>query len=154
MSAVKRRRETVQIDASNIVQRLWVGSKPKPEADLPKVDVLVLCAREIQPEMANFHGRVLRCPLNDAALSDGELRLTLHTATSVANALVTKQRVLVTCAMGLNRSALVAALALGRVSRLSADQIIALMRKRRSGSLFNQHFVAILQRFIGAGRQR
>ncbi len=154
ISAIKRRRETVQIDASNIVQRLWVGSKPKPEADLPKVDVHVLCARVVQPEMANFHGRVINCPMQDGFLTEAELRLALHTSASVSSALAGKQRVLVTCAMGLNRSALVAGLALGRFTRLSAEQIIALIKKRRAGSLYNQHFQALLQRFIGAGRQR
>lgn len=153
LSAEKRRHELVKIDASAVAPRLWVGSRPRVDLDLPNVDTLVLCAQEIQPAQLAFHGRVLRCPLPDAEISHAELKRALVTSRLVANALVDKQRVLVTCAMGINRSAFVASLALGQVTTLSADDLIALMRARRDAlCLGNAHFRAHLHRVIGAGR--
>ena len=153
LSAEKRRRELVKIDASNIAPRLWVGGRPREELDMPQIDTLVLCAREIQPAQLAFHGRVIRCPLPDSELTRRELELALLGSKLVAKALVDRERVLVTCAMGLNRSAFVASLALGRVTTLSADAIIELVRARRdAGALGNQHFCGHLREIIGSGR--
>jgi protein-tyrosine phosphatase len=70
---------------------------------------------------------------------------------AVATALASGRRVLVTCAAGLNRSALVASLGLGMVTRMSAGEIITLMRTKRSPlALHNKHFVDLIQRFAGA----
>jgi protein-tyrosine phosphatase len=91
----------------------------------------------------------------DGEISRAELNQALVTSNSVARALVSKQRVLVTCAMGINRSAFVAALALARITRLSADQLVTLMRTRRDNHcLSNEHFRGYLQKFVGAGRRR
>lgn len=154
LSAAKRREAAVvKVDASSVASRLWVGGKPDPAIDLPKVDTLVLCAQEIQPTTLAFHGRVLRCPLPDAKLTVPELHRAVGTSNVVARELASGKVVLVTCAQGRNRSALVAALALGQVTRLSADELVDLMRKKRSRyCLSNPHFRAILQRVVGAGR--
>jgi hypothetical protein len=158
LSAERRRRlranhPAVALDASNIVRRLWVGGKPPLDRPLPDFDVLVLCAQEIQPIGVGFHGQVLRCPLPDAALDNQELARAFVTARKVGEALVSGKRVLVTCAMGLNRSALVASLGLGLVTRMSADELVRLMRTRRHHDcLSNEHFRAILKRYVGSGR--
>lgn len=160
LSAEKRRRQrandptmTTPLDASNIARRLWVGGKPPFDRDLPDFDVLVLCAQELQPERLAFHGTVIRCPLPDAALSPAELERAVAASRSLAERLIAHDRVLVTCAMGINRSALVTSLALGRCTRMSAQTIITLIRTRRhSECLSNQHFCDILHRFIGKGR--
>lgn len=155
LSAIKRKQATATINASNIASRLWIGGAPPIATDMPKVDVLVLCAQEIQPPAMAFHGTVLRCPMPDGHLSEAELRQALSISGRVAQQLVAKRRVLVTCAQGINRSALVAALALGRMTRMSADELVALMRRRRHPNcLYNAHFRDILQRFVGAGRKR
>jgi len=76
------------------------------------------------------------------------------TAKSVGDALMHGKRVLVTCWAGLNRSALVAGMALARASsansnhRLTADEIIARIRQRRPNSLYNLHFQEVLRRLV------
>lgn len=142
------------LDASNIAPRLWMGAEPPFDLDLPKVDVLVLCAQELQPARLAFHGTVLRCPLIDDYLEQSDIARALMTAHRVATLLVQNLRVLVTCAQGKNRSGLITGFALGHVTRMSADQIIELIKKRRnvSGVLSNQAFVGYLQKYVGDRR--
>lgn len=136
------------LDASNIVRRLWIGSKPPFDRHLPEFDVLVLCARELQPERVGFQGKVVRVPLPDSVLSDAEMRIAFQGARATAQALAQGKRVLVTCQMGMNRSALVAALALGMITKMPALERINLIRQRRStNALRNAHFVELIQKF-------
>jgi protein-tyrosine phosphatase len=138
-----------ELDASNVATRLWVGSRPPFDRDLPGFDLLVLCAQELQPQHLAFHGKVIRCPIPDGDLDHAELTRAVLAARAVGDALVVKQRVLVTCSAGLNRSALVAGLALARVTRLMPDEIIRLMRQKRDPhALFNVHFQEILRRLV------
>lgn len=163
MSAYKRRLELggaptadAPPDMSNIAPRLWVGAAPPFDRDLPDFDILVLCAREIQPppEAMAFTKQVIRVPLPDAVLTVDEQRRALQAARWVAEALAAGRRVLVTCRAGLNRSALVASLALGMVTHMSAPQILALVRERRSATaLHNPHFVDLITKYVGI-RQR
>jgi hypothetical protein len=142
------------LDASNIARRLWVGGKPPFDRHLPEFDVLVLCARELQPSVVSFRGTVYRCPLPDAEISGREIRIALVAGRHVADALTRGRRVLVTCAQGINRSALVASLGLGLVTYLSAEQLITNVRsKRHHQCLGNAHFRQILHRYIGPGRR-
>jgi len=137
------------LDASNIVKRLWIGGQPPFDRHLP-FDLLVLCAREIQPASIAFQGSAIRVPLPDSALDPDELRTALGGARATALALASGKRVLVTCAQGRNRSALVAGLAMGIVFRVSAEQIVSTIRaKRRSDCLTNPHFVGYLEQFVG-----
>jgi protein-tyrosine phosphatase len=158
LSAEKRRRKLaasphVSMDASNIVPRLWVGSRPPLDRDLPEFDMLVLCAQEIQPARVGFAKQLLRCPIPDSALSSDELRRAVAASGHVAQALRGGKRVLVTCAAGLNRSAFVAALALGRVTHATPDELVAIMRKRRRPeALSNPHFVGYLNKLINRRR--
>jgi hypothetical protein len=167
ISAERRRRQraastTEALDASNITppkpggkangprRSLWVGGQPPFDRDLPGFDVMVLCAREIQPEHTAFHGHLIRCPIQDGVLSSAEVRMVMGTARLVADSLVARRHILVTCAAGLNRSALVASLALAHITRLSADDLIRIMRARRHPSaLYNTHFVSLLRQFVG-----
>lgn len=142
-------------DATVIAPRLWLGGVPPFDRDLPTIDVLVLCARELQPSAPAFHGVTLRCPLNDADPSPTEIRIADQAALAVAKAIASTKRVLVTCHLGLNRSALVVALALHRLTTMSGDQIIERIRDRRGrAALGNQHFVALIQRVVGDGKAR
>lgn len=144
-------------DASNVAPKLWIGAKPPADRTYPGVDVIVLCAAEYQPEqLPHFKGRIVRCPIPDDALSSAETHRVLMAAREVERALRAGQRVLVTCQMGINRSALVAAIALSRLSvrrapsgkivaRASADEVIALLRRKRDARcLYNPHFRALL----------
>jgi protein-tyrosine phosphatase len=157
IAAENRRRKLAaadqSLDASNIMPRLWVGARPPADRDLPQFDVLVLCAAEYQPNPVAFHGQVLRCPIPDAPLTDHQVAHALMVARAVAAALAGGRRVLVTCVAGLNRAALVAALALALATRMGADELVQLMRERRGrDALFNPNFRSVIQRVAGAGR--
>jgi len=134
---------------SNVSTRLWVGAHPPIDRDLPDFDLLVLCAQEFQPQILAFHGPILRCPLPDAALDIHQITQAVLTAKRAGDALATGQRVLVTCWAGMNRSVLVASMALARVTRMTADQIIELMRRRRHPqALYNESFQGVLRRLV------
>lgn len=159
LSAERRRRRIAAsdeqpLDASNVAPRLWVGGRPPFERDLPEFDMLVLCARELQPPDTAFHGRVVRCPIPDDVLTNAELTRVIAASKAAAEALAAGQRVLVTCQAGRNRSALVASLALARVTTMGAEELIKLMRDRRTPSaLSNAHFQQLLRALVGAGRE-
>lgn len=141
------------LDASNIGLRLWVGGRPPFDRDLPEFDVLALCAKELQPDRLAFHGAVIRCPIMDTTITTGEVRYAVSAAHRVATALAAGQRVLVTCAAGQNRSALVASLALARITRMNAAELIQLMRtKRHPMALHNPYFTLLIHRLVGPGR--
>lgn len=142
-------------DATVIAPRLWIGSSPPTDRDLPKIDVLVLCAQEIQPEFPAFHGVVFRCPIPDAEIDALQLRLVAQTAVAAAGAIVRGRRVLVTCRTGLNRSALVVALALHQLTTMNAEEIVDHIRLQRGrDALSNRNFVAIIRQVIGDGRPK
>lgn len=145
--------EAQPLNASNVARRLWVGGKPPFDRDLPQFDMVVLCAEELQPLTLAFHGAVYRCPLPDARLGEVELERALAGGRKVGQALTQGATVLVTCHRGWNRSALVAGLGLGLVTKMSADAIVSLLRARRSpDALGNPHFVEILRRYVPGRR--
>lgn len=151
VSAAKRK----PYDATVIAPRLWIGSQPPFDVDLPRIDTLVLCAQELQPEALAFHGPVLRCPIPDAELDAAQVRTVAQAAVSVAKSIVLGQRVLVTCRMGLNRSALVVALALHQLTTMDADQVVEhIRRQRNAAALSNAHFVTIIEQIVGDGRPK
>lgn len=153
MAAIRSAWQT-RSDVNAVAPRLWIGSRPPVDVDLPHVDVLVLCAAEFQPTTLAFHGEVIRCPMDDADLTRAEINLALVTSKRVATALTAKRRVLSTCAMGINRSAFIAALALGRLTYASASDLITQIRDRRDPRcLSNDHMRELLGKFIGDGRR-
>jgi len=153
LSAERRRRRLAAdhaLDATSVTPRpalkLWVGGPPPADRDLPGFDVIVLCAEEHQVPLPLFHGRVIRCPLRDDVIDTPRTHAALSAAVSVARALRAGQRVLVTCHAGLNRAALVAALALARITRMTADEIVQTMKLRRHPlALSNPSFVRLIQ---------
>ena len=143
---------------SEIFPGLLVGSKPAPgrHAD---VDVIVLAAEEHQPPAGLFPGaEVLHAPLDDVSsrpLRETEITMALSTGSRVARRLRAGRRVLVTCAMGLNRSALIAALALHEVSAMDADEIIRRIRRARGPwALSNPNFEWLLRVTIDVRRRQ
>lgn len=143
-------------DASNVYPKLWVGAKPPVDRSYPSIDMIVLCAAEYQPQtFPHFTGPLVRVAIPDDHLSSDELRRALAGGTTVAKALAAGKRVLVTCAAGINRSALVASLGLLHVTKnapggraMTVDQVIALMKaKRHPDCLFNKHFQEVLRKY-------
>ncbi len=136
LSAERRRRKRVTSeepwDVSNVAQRLWVGVTPPWDRDLPGFDVLALCATGLPAWAPGFHGQVLRCPVPAGDLSIHQVKHVLVTAGALARALRGGATILATCASGYQGSALVAGLGLGFVTRMAPDDIVMLMRRRRS----------------------
>lgn len=141
------------LDASNIAPGLWMGGKPPFDRAI-NVDILVLCAYELQPRQIASPCHVVRVPLHDDVLPMAAQPSVLRASAEVANALVSKRRVLVTCYAGMNRSGLITALALGRVTKLNAGEIIHRVRERRgiNGVLSNPSFVAFIEQTIAGWR--
>ena len=141
---------------SEVLPGLFIGSKPAPgrHAD---VDLIVLAAEEYQPPAELFPGvEVIHAPLDDdpdRPMREDEIGTAIRTARRVARRLHVGRRVLASCAMGLNRSSLVAALAMHEVYGMSADEIIKLIRRARGPwALLNPSFEQLLRSFVDVRR--
>ena len=143
-------------DADEVAPRLYVGSKPPP-SPYGQYDTIVLAAIEYQPPAHWFPGtEVVHAPFDDAPIRRmhaTEIATATNAAAHVARRLREGRRVLVTCAMGINRSALIAALAMHDVWGMSAEEILARIRRARSvWALSNVNFVQLLQAVLEAKR--
>jgi len=144
---------------SEIYPNLYVGSAPHEDEDLSNFDALVLTAREWQMPSTRFPVDVLRVPLLDGVWLHGravtppmtreEIRIAVDAGKQVAHWLSQGKRVLVTCWMGLNRSSLVAALAVLTLRPdMSVNTVIENIRVARSeDALRNKHFLALLKSY-------
>ena len=138
--------------ASRIVDGLWVGAAPPPGDYSDRFDVIVFTADEYQPPAGMFPGvRVRHFPFDDSTQpTDRDLATAWAAAEAVARCLSRDQRVLVTCRMGRNRSALVAAFALYLITEAPGADILRLVRSRRTDAvgvqaLSNRAFQAYLR---------
>lgn len=136
-------------DANEVAPRLYVGSKPAPGRH-DGVDTIVLAAVEYQPPAHLFPGtEVIHAPIDDAPsrpMSREEIATAAKTAERVARRLRAGRRVLSTCQMGLNRSSLIAAIAMHDVYGMSADEIVARLRRARGQwALSNPNFEKLLR---------
>jgi len=124
-------------DASRIVEGLYVGAAPPPGNYVGRFDVIVFAAEEYQPPAAAFPGvRVRHCPFDDSSDPTANDLMTAWTAAeAVARDIRRGRRVLVTCQMGRNRSAFVAALALHMVTGAPGADMLMLVRSRRTDAL-------------------
>lgn len=142
--------------ASRVTHRLWQGSVPSPSEALP-FNVVVLCAEEHQfPEIGprGFgDATILRCPLQDEPPSQGAVDRAMRMGLEVAARHTADQRVLVTCAMGMNRSGLVVGLALLALGTTAPGAVEA-VRRARPGALFNPHFVKLIYDVAGRAMVR
>jgi len=135
------------LDATKIAPRLYVGSYPNGPAAWreladrrPPFTMLVLCAKELQ---ALYPGELLpltivRIPLDDDPfhpLTPYEAGFVIQAAAEIAGHVRRGGRALCVCAMGVNRSALVAALALHRLTGWSGETCTAAVRAAREPAL-------------------
>jgi hypothetical protein len=136
--------------AFRIAQGVYQGPCPDSTEQVRRhrFHVLVFCAREIQPYLPpnRTHGlHVLYVPLNDSAadpMTDDEWRAASEAGHEVARLTAVGARALTTCAMGLNRSGVVNALALHYRFGISGSNAIARVRAiRGSNALGNASFV-------------
>lgn len=139
------------VDAHLVAPRLYVGSRPRP-GRYRWFNTVVLCAKEYQPPSYAYPGMtVIRIPLVDDPwhpLSDVDQALVVANAKTVARYLNAGACVLSTCWMGLNRSALVAAIAMQLAFDMPAEEAIQQIRETRSpDALSNPQFEKFVRRF-------
>ncbi len=134
---------------SQIMDNLWIGSVP-PAGDYSQFNLIVLAAEEYPLEAVagleakGGHVRVLEVRLPDSQLDDEQRNRALTAAAEVARYLQAGKNVLSTCAMGINRGSLIAALALVMLGG-KPNKVIELIREKRSPSaLCNPYFVELI----------
>lgn len=138
------------IDAHQIAAQLWQGSQPATGRELADAGftALVLCAEEYQPRSRSFPNvHVYHAPNDDAKRlpSAEEGRIAMAAAQWVAGRILLGDTVLVTCHAGRNRSGLVSALALWRLTGKSIQACAQRVMKRRPLALTNRYFLHWLQ---------
>ena len=135
---------------SEVVDNLWIGGFPHAE-DLTAFDKLILCAEEYQPDPSYFPGvHVLYVPLSSAMDMPEEAKAAVQAGRAVAGWLRRKKKVLVSCAMGLNRSALIATVALMTRGMTSSEAIEKVRAARGKLALHNPQYVTLLRRIEDA----
>lgn len=143
------------IDANEVFERLWVGSVPPRGHRLAANGFthVVLCAEDFQFAADKFAEIVVvHCPYEDM---DGPMRgstmaLVFATARAVAEAVKNGGKVLVTCAAGINRSALVAALAMQMLGVEAWASVERVRAHRFTHCLSNEAFKRIA---LGVNRE-
>lgn len=146
------------MNADRVARNLWVGGVPTdPDEVDKKFDALVLSAREFQdvfPVHKYPKTLVIHAPMDDGKPTREEIINALRAALKVYEQNKAGKKVLVTCAKGVNRSALIAALAMV-ISGMKSDRAVSKIRENRhpvSGAepLFNTHFVKVLKEIESA----
>lgn len=135
--------------AMKVTENLWIGSHPPVDPELGKVfDVLVLAAKEYQPEAKHFGGlKIVRAPIDDdhTKMPSSDKLRALQAAKAVSQALEDKKKVLITCWEGKNRSGLIAGLALILGNKMTESEAVARIRHARGhDALSNPHFRHLL----------
>lgn len=141
------------LNADKVGRNLWVGAVPTDPSLVDKhFDGLVLAAREFQDvfPVHKYPGtKLILAPLDDDKPTGEEKVTALKAALDVYDMNKQGKKVLVTCAKGVNRSALIAALAMVLAGDSGNDAIakIRAARKPVSGAtpLFNQHFCQMIK---------
>lgn len=141
--------------AVRVAQGIYQGPCPSSAEEVRRngFHVLTFCAREIQPYIPEHerHGLlVLYAPLNDSPvnpMTDDEWAEAKRAGHEIARMTSTGSRALTTCAIGLNRSGVVNALALHyRFGVSGAEAIDQIRRTRGANALGNPSFVERLRR--------
>lgn len=119
-----------------IIPGLAQGSYPDPpKSAFQTFDVVVFCAEELQPRIQPPPGKhMFKLPLDDDIYRPipPEVSAILHQAAhSIATYLASGNKVLITCAQGVNRSGLMSALTLMYALRMSPRDAIKLIRSKR-----------------------
>lgn len=143
------RPESVSMDA--ITSQIYQGSRPPPGTFLRDrgFHMVVFCAHEFQPhEIIYPHIEVIRAYLDDSGtpMTSTEWRAACDASKHVARAVRDGRRVYVSCHMGQNRSGLVSALSLVRLTGMSGIEAVSRVKSARPYALGNTYFTAALSR--------
>jgi protein-tyrosine phosphatase len=140
---------TPALDVARVAPKLWIGSAPPVGRSLTRArfDAVILCAKEYQPSSRELPGVfVVHAGFNDSLdPSEADVETALEASHLVAQLVADKQRTLVSCWLGKNRSGLVTALALHWLYGLPGRECIAAVRDARPGALFNPAFATLVE---------
>jgi protein-tyrosine phosphatase len=148
-------RDLILQDAEDQRGCIWQGDSKSAFDCVHDVDVLVLCAEELQPRRSLFAPKsleVVYAPNDDGdEITRAQLMIALQAAKKVAKAYLQNKCVLVTCIEGRNRSGLVVALALCLLYKLPGASAKEIVQKRRKGAraLTNPAFNQFLDKVPG-----
>jgi hypothetical protein len=147
--------------AMNLVYRhksggtLWQGDRNDVEALATnhdkRINTIVLCAIEFQPDIRSKRYEVLKHGFDDNPwMRESEAQQVKDIADQASNRLARRVRngrgVLSTCHAGLNRSGLVSALTMMKAEGMEPDEAIRLIRQARGpDALHNQCFINIIR---------
>jgi len=131
------------LDITHMAPKLYQGSYPRVPIAPIGFKVLVLCAVELQDRAAEPGLLTLHCPLTDTGerMSEQDWALAISVSGKVARRVADGQRTLVSCAQGRNRSGLITALVLYRLTDMSGLQAVSHVQKFRFHALENDEFV-------------
>jgi protein-tyrosine phosphatase len=135
------------VGADQIARGLYIGGVLQTCGPF---DVVVLAAREFQD--LSLPCKVIHAPLDDSVPTKSDIALALSAARQVQALRRRGAKVLVTCAQGRNRSALIVALVL-MMEGMSADQAIQRVVERRKSAPFglkaltNRDFIKVLREY-------
>lgn len=130
---------------------LYVGGAPTPADRVDQwADALVLCAEEFQPTDSYLEAsrvEVMRVPLGDVnePMTPADFARILAVSKKVANRLDEGKRVVVTCLAGLNRSCLIAGMAMRTIGMGGDDVVRNLRAARGDKGLCNESFERIVR---------
>lgn len=131
-----------------VTRQLWQGSMPPRGGHVARTgaQVLVLAAKEYQPEARHFPGvRVIHAPLHDHhAVTDEELRTMVRVSKTMATLLRKGATVLSTCHMGWNRSGILSTLALMELGATPETAVLAVRSARGPDAMSNRTFCRIV----------
>jgi len=114
------------------------------------IDVVFYMAAECPPLNHHQGAEKIYCPNWDSIVAQDSLEYAeiLSRASLAADQAVArmqeKKNVLITCSAGINRSSLVTCLALKKLTGRDGEDVIALIRAKRPGTLSNPTFVVML----------
>lgn len=138
----------MSLDFSCVLDRLCIGSAPAKghQVHAAGFDLLLLCAAELQDASSHdFPGvEVWHCGYEDGPLDPELVDMLAVLSADVADAWAKGRSILVTCALGKNRSSLVVALAYRLITGVSGHDAARDVRAARPGALFNPAFARYL----------
>jgi len=118
---------------------MYIGSAPKEGDPIELVcDTVVLAAEEYQPSKSYWKNvGVIRAPMDDCIpMRKSDIKMAIETADFVSQKVLEGNTILSTCAMGVNRSSLIAALTILNLHpHFSYNEIIDLIRATRGSDL-------------------
>jgi hypothetical protein len=145
--------EKTHVGASEIIERLWVGGFVPAKFSSNGTngerifdvgfDVWVACAQELQDVFdreACKRLKIVQCPLGDnyfTVSSPSRLKLIDKAVKRIVRLYEEGNTILITCAEGRNRSAMIAALVVKRIKGISGEEAVALVRKNRNPHFWN-----------------